>query len=490
MSCRRWRGAREIAALLCLSVSAACVQGPEYQRPVVSVPATYRFNDSDLPPATVANAPAWWNAFGDPVLDELIRECVANNRDLRIATARVDEFEAILMGTRSQAFPQVGYGVDATRKRTSERIGIPFPPGKSPLSASFGSVLTASWEIDLWGRIRRETEAARANLLASTEARRGVVLTLVASVISTYVTLLDLDRQLQVAEETLAGRKESVSIFRKRLAGGYISDLEMSQVQAEYESAVAAVPGVKQAIAVQEDALSVLLGRNPGPIQRGRNLNNLGMPAIPASLPSELLTRRPDIHNAEQQLIASNALIGAARALYFPRISLTGLGGFASKSLGNLFTGTARTWSFTGDVAGPIYTGGGLKAATDQAVARREQSLNAYELTIQNAFREVDDALIAVQMSREIEQSFERRVASLERSVELVRVRYDNGYSDYLDVLDTERSLFSAQLTLADARGDTYRALVNLYRALGGDWIDQADAMATRTLETTRKQAQ
>jgi multidrug efflux system outer membrane protein len=470
-----WTAARHAAALICISASAACTQGPNYVRPVVAVPEAYRFDDSVFSASTQI---AWWTEFNDPVLDQLIRECIANNRDLRVATARVDEFAAILLGTQSQAFPQVGYGLDATRKRTSERIGIPFPKGVSPISSTFSSVLSANWEIDLWGRIRHETEASRANLLATTEARRGVVLTLVASVITGYVTLLDLDSRLQVAQETLAGRQESVAIFRKRLEAGYISDLEMSQVQAEYETAVAAVPDLQRQIGVQEDALSVLLGRNPGPITRGRNLRGLGTPSVPASLPAELLTRRPDILNAEQQLIASNALIGAARALYFPRISLTSLGGLVSKSLGNLFTGTARTWSFTGDVAGPIYTGGGLKSATDQAVARREQALATYELTIQNAFREVEDALIAVQTSREIEQSFERRVASLKQAVRLVHVRYDNGYSDYLDVLDTERSLFSAELSLAAAQGDTYRALANLYRALGGDWVDQADGLS------------
>ena len=487
-----WWTARNIAAVLFLGASAACTQGPDYQPPVVSIPPSYRFDDADLPPTTLANAPAWWNAFGDPVLDGLIRESVANNRDLRVATARVDEFEAILRGTRSQAFPQVGYALDATRQRASGAGSVPIPPGVSPISSSFSSLLSASWEIDLWGRIRRETEAARANLLSTTEARRGVVLTLVASVIAGYITLLDLDSRLQVAEETLAGRTESVALFRKRLEGGYISEFEMSQVQAEYESAVSAIPDLKQAIAAQENALSVLVGRNPGPIARGRSLSGLGTPVVPASLPAELLTRRPDILNAEQQLIASNALIGAARALYFPRISLTSLGGFASAALGNLFTGPARTWSFTGDVAGPIYTGGGLRAATDQAVARREQALANYELTIQNAFRDVEDALITVRTSRETEQSFERRVESLKRAVVLVHARYDNGYSDYLDVLDTERSLFSAQLSLAAARGDTYRALVDLYRALGGDWIDQADAMAVagRTSETAGEQAQ
>jgi len=486
----RAKSARRTAAALCLSAAAACTQGPNYRRPVVPIPPVYRFDDGGLTSATEAGAPAWWNAFGDPVLDAMISESVANNLDLAIATARVEEYDAILMGTRSQAFPQIGYDVEATRKRTSERIGIPFPPGKSPISSSFGALLTSSWEIDLWGRIRRETEAARANLLATTEARRGVILTLVSSVIASYVTLLDLDDRLKVAQDTLAGRKESVVIFRKRLDAGYISDYEMAQVQAEYETAVAAVPDLQRQIAIQEDALSVLLGRNPGPIERGRDLRSLGTPAVPASLPAELLARRPDILAAEQQLIASNALIGAARALYFPRITLTGIGGLASKSLGNLFTGTARTWSFTGDVAGPIYTGGGLQSATDQAVARREQSLAAYKLTIQNAFREVDDALSRVQKSREIEESVDRRVASLKQAVTLVRIRYDNGYTDYLNVLDTERSLFSAELTLATARGDTYRALVDLYRALGGDWIDQADRMSVDARNSKTAEAQ
>lgn len=469
-----WSPARHAAIMLCLGACAACTQGPDYMRPMVSVPDAYRFDAG--PNAASSQSPKWWSAFNDPILDQLVREGVTNNRDLRIAAARVDEYEAILRGTRSQAYPQVGYGLSASRTRQSGQIGI--PPSVDLVSSTFGTVLSASWEIDLWGRIRRETEAARANLLATAEARRGVVLTVVSAVIASYVTLLDLDNRLKVAEDTLVGRTHSVALFRKRLDAGYISDYEMSQVQAEYETAVAAIPDLKQAIAIQEDALSVLLGRNPGPIQRGRKLTTLGAPVIPANLPAELLTRRPDILQAEQRLIASNALVGAARAQFFPRISLTGLGGFVSKSLGNLFTGNARTWTFTGDVAGPIYTGGGLKSAEDQAVARREQSLIAYEQTIQNAFREVEDALVTVQTSREIEQSVARRVALLEQTLTLANVRYENGYSDYLDVLDTERNLFSAELSLAAVRGDSYRALVDLYRALGGDWIDVADRMS------------
>jgi len=462
------RGASCFTALaLCLT--AGCVQGPNYERPTVEVPASYRYTDQAYMLPASTDSHAWWNGLSDPVLDGLIRETLANNRDLRIATARVDEFTAILAGTRSQGLPQVGYGVSGNRQRASEEK---LPALIDPYSTTWSSVLSASWEIDLWGRIRRETEAARANLLVTEEARRGVVLTLISSVVLSYVTLLDLDEQLRVTEATVAGRRENVDIFEKRLARGWISEFEMSQVRGEYEAAVAQLPPFNQAIAEQEHALSVILGRNPGPIGRGSTLNALQAPPIPAGLPSDLLVRRPDILAAEQQLVASNALIGAARALFFPRISLTGLFGFVSSDLGRLFSGSANTWSFTGDVAGPIYTGGGLTAAVDQAEARKDQSLANYELTIQNAFRDVEDSLSDIRTSRELVATLQRRVATLSRGVELARQRYENGYSDYLEVLDTERSLFSAELQLASAQGDYLRAIVNLYRALGGDWTD------------------
>lgn len=405
--------------------------------------------------------------MGDRQLDALVEEALLNNRDLRIASARVDEFAAIYAGTRSQAFPHIGYDLNGARSRASEEK---IPAFVDPLSTSFTTLLSASWEIDLWGRIRRETEAARANLLASEEARRGVTLTLISSIIASYVTLLDLDEQLRVSNATLAGRKKSVEIFQTRLTSGWISEFEMTQVQADYESVASQQPPIKQAIATQEHALSVLLGRNPGPIARSNSLEALRSPVVPAGLPSELLARRPDILQAEQQLIASNALIGAARALFFPKISLTGLFGFASGALGSLFTGPAQTWSFTGDVAGPIFTGGGLTAAVDQAEARKDQQLANYELVIQNAFRDVEDTLADLKHSQELRDIAAARVVTLTRSAELATIRYENGYSDYLDVLDAERGLFNAQLQLASARGDYQRALVNLYRALGGDW--------------------
>jgi multidrug efflux system outer membrane protein len=455
-------------------VASACVQGPDYIKPEVEVPPVYRYQL----PAEAVQQQAWWNAYADPRLDALVQEALTNNRDLRIASARVDEFAAILAGTISQGRPQVGYGLSGNRSRASEQL---IPDIVDPKSTTFNALLSASWEIDLWGRIRRETEAARANLLATEEARRGVTLTLISSVIASYVTLLDFDAQLRIATATAEGRRESVAVFETRLAAGWISDFEMAQVRSEYESALAQIPPIKQALATQEHAMSVLVGHNPGPIARSGEPDQLHSPVIPAGLPSDLLLRRPDVLQAEQQLIASNALIGAARALFFPRISLTGLLGLASGSLGDLFSGSARTWSFTGDVAGPIYAGGGLTAAVDQATARRDQSFANYELVIQNAFRDVEDSLADLRHSAELREALRRRVATLRRGVQLAKIRYENGYSDYLEVLDTERSLFSAELQLASARGDYHRALVNLYRALGGDWTNVPAGTANPT---------
>lgn len=475
---------RGISALCCASLLGGCIQGADYAKPTVEVAGKYRFADAATPPQLEPVEGSWWSGFGDPKLDALVREALSNNRDLRIATARVDEFSAILAGTRSQGLPQIGYGLSGSRARASEDK---IPAIVDPLSTTFNTVLSASWEIDLWGRIRRETEAARANLLASEEARRGVTLTLISSVIASYVTLLDLDEQLRVAEATVAGRQKSVDLFETRLRGRWISEFEMSQVRAEYESVASQLPPLKQAIAVQEHALSVLLGRNPGGINRS-SLEALGTPVVPAGIPSDLLVRRPDILQAEQQLVASNALIGAARALFFPRISLTGLFGFASSSLGNLFTGPSRTWSFTGDVAGPIYTGGGLTAAVDQAEARRDQTFANYELVIQSAFRDVEDSLADLRHSAELQATAQRRVAVLRRGLELANERYENGYSDYLEVLDTERNLFSAELQLASAQGDYQRALVNIYRALGGDWSAVPPTAATPREAAARSQ--
>ncbi|HMB43369.1 MAG TPA: efflux transporter outer membrane subunit [Luteimonas sp.] len=460
------RAHRIVLLAMLASGCTGCVLGPDYVRPTVAVPASYRFahgaDVTALPGATLAAIPAWWHRFGDPELDALVSEGLLANRDLRVATSRVDEFAARVNATRAQGLPQVGYGASAGRQAAGDVV-----------RGNYSTVLSASWELDLWGRIHRENEAARADLLTTEQARLGVALTLVSTIVSGYVTLLDFDRRLQIAEATVAGRKQNVDLFRIRLEGGAVSDFEMMQVTAEYETAASAIPDLRLAIAQQEDALSVLVGRNPGPIKRGRALQALDTPPVPAGLPSDLVARRPDILQAEQQLVAANARIGAARALYFPSLSLTGVGGSASTELDSLFTGPARTWSFVGQLLGPIFAGGAIKSANRQAEARRDQAVAIYEQTIQTAFRDVDDSLAAIQAKRDLVAALERQVAALKTALQLAVERYDNGYSNYIDVLDTERSLFSAQLSLTAAYGDRYRSLVDLYRGLGGDWIEQ-----------------
>lgn len=456
-----------LVLLLAACLGSGCTLGPDYHRPTVDVPGNYH-RAKDAAPAgaagpSLAQVPAWWRGFGDEQLDALVIEGLAANHDLDIATARVDEFAARVASSRAQGLPQLGYGAEAGRQRT--------PPGN--VNDNYSALLSASWELDLWGRIRRENEAARANLLATEQARLGVALTVVSAIVTGYVTLLDFDSRLEIAKATLHGREESVEVFQMRLDGGVVSEFEMMQVTAEYESAASAIPALEQAIALQENALSVLVGRNPGPIARGGKLQALIAPPIPAGLPSELIARRPDILQAEQQLVSANALVGAARALYYPSISLTGTGGSISTELDDLFSGPTRVWSFAGQLLGPIFAGGAIDAANAQAEARREQALSAYRKAIQDGFRDVEDALASIHTNTDLVASLARRVAALDHAVNLARERYDNGYSDYLEVLDTERSLFSAQLNLSEARGDGYRSLVDLYRALGGDWIEQ-----------------
>jgi multidrug efflux system outer membrane protein len=473
----RSRIARIVAGIALACACTSCTLGPDYARPTIETPDSYRFSElaSDHHPTPeLAEVSAWWLGFNDPDLDALVHEGLANNRNLHVAVARVDEFVARVSSTRSQRFPLVGYGASTTKQ--------------DPLNDNYAALLSASWEADLWGRIRRETEAARADLLATEQARRGVALTVVSSIVIGYINLLDLDRQLKISEDTLKVREASVKVFRQRFEGGTISDFEMQQVLAEHEIAVAAIPAAKRAIAVQEDALSVLLGRNPGPIARAKQLEDLGMPVVPEGLPAQLLERRPDVLQAEQQLAAANARIGVARALYYPSISLTGAAGSVSSDLDNLFSGPARTWNFVGQLLGPIFAGGAIKAANEQAEARHEQALATYEGVIQDAFRDVDDALATVATTRAVQGSYERRTASLRQARYLANERYENGYSDYLELLDTERSLFSSELSLSSARGDSYRSLVDLYRALGGDWA-AVDPAAQRPMAETSEES-
>jgi multidrug efflux system outer membrane protein len=452
---------------LYLLLVGGCVLGPDYRRPAVPVPESWRIDPVSA--RSWGDGP-WWRQFQDPVLDALIAEALASNLDLRIAAARITELEGRLGVERAALLPQVGAEAAIGRQRTTEAGPAPFSPQVRNPADSFGAALYASWEIDLWGRLRRANEAAQAELLAGEAVRRGVVLTLVGALAQGYVVLRSLDRQLEISRATVRARQESYRLFGLRFAGGVISELELSQARAELEAAQGTIPPIERAIAQQENALCLLLGRNPGAIPRGRDLGSLGRPAVPAGLPSSLLVKRPDIHQAEQRLIAANARIGVARAAYFPAISLSGSLGSASVELHDLFGGPARTWSWAAPLAAPIFTGGALAGQLQVAEALQLQALERYRQAIQAAFRDVEDALVDQLRTREQLTVLERQVAALGDSARLARLRYDNGYTSYIEVLDAERGLFAAEIDLTQSQAAHFSALVGLYKAMGGNW--------------------
>lgn len=466
-----------VLVVLTAPLLSGCLFGPDYVRPTVATPATFRFESGEA--NAVAN-PLWWQQFQDPVLDELIATALADNKDVKIAAARVDQFLGQFITTRSALFPQINAGFDASRQRVTQAGPTVVPPGTSPVFNDFQAPLAVSWELDLFGKIRRQTESARASLLSSEEARRATILSLVASVATAYINLRDLDAQLAIAKATTESRAGSVQVFQARFQGGDVSQMELAQSQSEYEASLATIPQIETQIAQQEDALSVLLGRNPGPILRGRELTELEVPAVPGGLPSDLLERRPDLRQAEQDLIAANALIGAARALYFPSISLTGLLGTESGQFSKLFTGPSRVWSFAGTITVPIFTAGNITGQVNQAEAQQQQALYQYQKAIQVAFQEVSDALIALQKSREQLGVIGRQVDALRTYSRLARLRYEGGYTSYIEVLDAERSLFNAELSYTQVNGLVFSSLIGLYKAMGGGWVLDAERMTDR----------
>jgi multidrug efflux system outer membrane protein len=449
-----------------------CAVGPDYEPPEVDSPQDWRIESEEA--TDIVNTP-WWEAFNDPVLNELIETALEENRDVRIAAARVEQFAANLKITRSEFSPQIGYDISGNRNQAALST---LPIGTQQVSENYQATINVGWELDVWGRIRRASEAARSDLLAAEEGRRTVILTLVSSVATSYVTLRSLDRQLEIARETVKIRRESVELFEKQFRGGIIAELTLAQARSEYEQAVAAVPVLERQISQLENALSVLLGRNPGPIQRGRTLAELEFPDIPAALPSDLLVRRPDIRQAEQNLVAANARIGVARAEYFPRISLTGLAGFVSGDLDALFSDESEIWNVSANATGAIFTGGRVSGGVEQAEAIQKQALQSYLQSIQVAFREVNDALVETQKTREEQDAQGRRVEALESYARLARLRFDNGYSSYIEVLDAQRSLFSAQLNYVQSQNGVFVGLINTYKAMGGGWVTEAEAVA------------
>ena len=463
---------RLITFSLTLFMLAGCAVGPDYRRPDAASPPAWLV---DMQQAKDTANTVWWEQFNDPVLNDLIVTALKENYDLRVATARVEEFYGRYGATRADLFPQIGYDGSAGRVQATTKGPFAITPGTSSIYNTYQAEFSASWEIDLWGKIRRATEAARADLASAEDFRSGVILSLVTSVATAYIDLRSLDQQLEIARETVKSREESVRLFDLRFKGGNISEMELSQVKSEYYVALAAIPDLEKRIRQQENFINLLLGRNPGPVARGKIIDTITLPSVPAGLPSDLLARRPDIRQAEQQLIAANARIGVAKAQYFPSISLTGFFGSASTEFSDLFTGPARSWSYFGSLAGPIFTAGKIKGSVKAAQALQQQALFGYEQAIRNGFREFEDALIDQDRTRVQLDAQAKQVEALATYARLSRLRYENGYTSYIEVLDAERSLFSSQLTYAQTQDLLLRALVNLYKATGGGWVMEAD---------------
>jgi multidrug efflux system outer membrane protein len=465
-----------IAVPLAAALLAGCMLGPDYRRPQIDAPKTFLYEPAEV--AETVNT-EWWKQFSDPVLDQLINEALANNKSVKIAAANVEQAAAILTQTRAALFPQVSYSANAGRARLSTSSTSAVPSGVSNPTNFYQILGGATWEIDLWGRVRRQSEAAKASLLATEEGRRGVILSLVTQVAASYIQLRGLDEQLDVAERTRGIYGDSLELFKLKFEHGQVSKINVAQAQSRYETAAAQIPQIRSQIIMTENALSILLGRNPGPIQRGKSILTVTLPAVPAGVPSELLERRPDLLQAEQQLVAANAQIGAAKALYFPSISLTGAQGTASTQLHNLFSTSTSLWSYAGSLTGPIFTGGAIAGQVAQAEAGQKAALLNYQGAIQNAFADVEDALAAREQLGQQLAAQERLVKALQDYRELAQLQFDGGYTPYSTVLQAEQQLFPEELNLAATRAQLFGSLVNIYKAMGGAWVDVAGKLAT-----------
>jgi outer membrane protein, multidrug efflux system len=450
---------------------AGCTVGPDYVRPGLDVPTSFIHKEGDA--RETANTD-WWRQFQDPVLDQLIAEALANNRDIKIAAAHIEQAAAVLIQARAPLFPQLGYGGEGRRERISGSRDTPLSQSLPYTGSSYQAFANVSWEIDLWGRIRRLSESARAQLLATEEAWRGVILSLVSSVAGNYIQLLGLDDQLRIARETLGTYAQSVRLFELRFKYGQVSQMTLEQARSQYETAAAAIPQIESQITQLENAICILLGRNPGHVDRGKAVHQLHLPPVPAGIPSDLLVNRPDIRQAEQNLISTNAQIGAAKALHFPAISLTGAFGFASRDLSDLFQGPSRIWSYAGSFAGPIFTAGAIDGQVREAEAARKAALLNYEQTVQDAFADVENALVARKKLMEQVQAQERLVTANREYARLAALQYEGGYSPYMTVLQAEQQLFPSELNYAQYRAALFNSLMNIYKSMGGGWIAEA----------------
>ena len=489
------RGGLLAAALACTATLSACAAlGPDYTRPDLPMPQAWR---SELPNAREVVNTDWWKGLGDPALDTLVSEAIDANKDLQLATLRVEQFDAKLLITRADGRPQVGYSASAQRKRYSEELPRPIrnpgqDPGQpleieGPYQNAFELGGNFSWELDLWGRVRRAREAASADVMASEDARRAMMLTVVTSVATSYVQLLALDHQLDLAQQAEKNRTDALALIQKKYEGGAASQLDVARAKAALYDVAGAVPDLERQVAELENATSLLLGRNPGPVKRS-TLLALKLPPIPAGIPSDILERRPDVMEAEQNLVSANAKIGVAKAEYFPTISLTALLGLGSSEQYNLFQRSAGTGSVGAGLLGPIFSGGRIKGDIREAESVQKQMLVTYQQTVQTALREVEDALVFRGKSGEIAIAGEQQLAALRDAVRLSDARYEGGQSSYLEVLDAQQDLYEAQDKQVGRDRDTFLALISVYKAMGGGWMvaqEHADAPRPTAIDTT-----
>jgi len=449
-------------------VCAGCSLGPTYQRPDLDMPEMYRGkpdgkNDS-------AMNPAWWDVLRDDTLRSLIRTALTNNYDLRLAVVRMRQAEAVMVQTRAQRFPAVGYELEASRGRNAV-IGNPAPSQHGAIADAFVGTLNAAWEVDLWGRLRRLNEAAYEEFLASDESRRRVDLSLVCNVAQAYYELLELDERLVIACNATNSFGQSLKIFNDRLEGGTASRLETARAEGALAAAAAVVPEVEQEIVFKENQICVLLGRNPGPIARGTSLSSqTPIPDIPVGLPSALLERRPDVRGSERLLRAANARMGVALGNFLPRISLTALYGVVSPELSALTEGKSEAWAFTANVTGPLFQGGQLYGQYQEIVQLREEAELNFRQTVLNAFREVSDALITRKKLKEKRALQERAVEAYQEAVKVATDRYLAGRASYFEVLEAQQALFPAESDLAGVRLAQWLGYIQLFKALGGGW--------------------
>ena len=460
--------AQFVVAIFSLLMLAGCKVGPNYKRPMVPTPATYRDLSENPQQQTQAASYAdlpWWQVFQDQQLQELIRTALKQNYDLQIATERINQARAQVAVTRSSLFPQVSTTADFSGGKE----------GNFQTKSNFLNLTAdAAFQLDLFGRLRRATEAARAQLLATEDAQHTVILTLVSDVASDYFALLELDLQLQITHETVKTQQDSVKLTTFRVEHGVATKLDVLQAQQTLDTANAQIPDLERQIAQEENAISILLGNYPQSVSRGRPLVEQPLPPeVPPGLQSALLERRPDIHQAEHLLVAANAEVGVAKAQFFPQISLTGGGGGTfgrSSAFTSLLSSQVGVWSYGANVSQPIFTGGALKGNLKSAKSQYQQALLAYRQAIQLAFGDVSNAIIGYDKLHQVRLRQEMTVADLQESVRLSNLRYTGGTTTFLEVLDGQRALFTAELTLAQARGNEYQSLVQLYRSLGGGW--------------------